>query len=61
MDLQADFQVRTGLEGILQPSSLVSFPLQAETSTEERVVSYIYIYGRNLGVCTGNLHPWIYK
>ena len=35
MDLQLDLQ---GLEGT-QPSSLVSFPLQAETSTEERSTS----------------------
>ena len=42
-DLQSNLQVRIGLEGT-QPSSLVSFPLQAETSTEKE----IYIYGRNL-------------
>ena len=34
MDLQPDLQVQTGHEGTLQPSPLVSFPLQAETSTE---------------------------
>ena len=33
-DLQADLQVRTGLEATQQISSLVLFPLQAETSTE---------------------------
>ena len=57
MDLQPDLQ---GLEGTIQPSSLVSFPLQAETSTEERSTSMG-------GTCKqGPIHvsgelPWIYN
>ena len=38
VDLQMDLKVKTGLEGT-QSSSSVSFPLQAETSTEERSTS----------------------
>ena len=71
-DLQPNLQVRTGLEGT-QPSSLVSFPLQAETSTEERSTSMggtckqgpIHMTGENLhptGIYNKDLHPtWIYN
>ena len=71
-DLQPNLQVRTGLEGT-QPSPLVSFPLQAETSTEERSTSMggtckqgpIHMTGENLHpkqIYNKDLHPtWIYN
>ena len=66
MDLQPDLQ---GLEGT-QPSSLVSFPLQAETSTEERSTSMggtckqgpIHVSGELIRIYNKDLHPtWIYN
>ena len=56
MDLQPDLQ---GLEGT-QPSSLVSFPLQAETSTEERSTSIGGTCEQGPNHVSGEL-PWIYK
>ena len=61
-DLQPNLQVRTGLEGT-QPSSLVLFPLQAETSTEERSTSMGGTCKQGpIHMTDENLHPTgIYK
>ena len=63
-DLQPNLQVRTGLEGT-QPSPLVSFPLQAETSTEERSTSMggtckqgpNHVSGELIRIYNKDLHP----
>ena len=63
-DLQPNLQVRIGLEGT-QPSSLVSFPLQAETSPEERSTSMggtckqgpIHVSVELIRIYNKDLHP----
>ena len=75
MDLQSDLQVQIRHEGTLQPSPLVWFPLQAETSTERENLGGTCEQGpnhltgelpikpsrRKFGSAQSNLHPQIYK
>ena len=67
MDLQPDLWVHTGL-GATQISSLVSFPLQAETSTERENLGGTceqgpnHVSGELPQIYNKDLHPtWIYK